>query len=258
MPAFVGLDLAWTARNETGVCVLRGDASTLALERLGCAVATPAGFADLCDSLGDDVVVAVDAPLVVHPERRAERDLAKVFGKYKASAYFANMPFLEKMNGTAGPKLAIELRKRGFQVVPSGLGRRGVGRTAIEVFPHPAHVVLFGLDERLKYKKGPVAQRRAQMVIYQGFLRTLLAVEMPSVLDSALVVAALDREATLARGRALKNLEDRLDALTCAYVAFHCWNHGPAGYRVFGSDEGGAIVTPLLVPATSGRARSSP
>ncbi|MCB0152301.1 MAG: hypothetical protein KDE01_32175, partial [Caldilineaceae bacterium] len=30
------------------------------------------------------------------------------------------------------------------------------------------------------------------------------------------------------RGRALQELEETLDAVTCAYVAWYAWHHGPA------------------------------
>lgn len=69
----------------------------------------------------------------------------------------------------------------------------------------------------------------------------------------------LDCCAATPDGMALKNLEDRLDALTCAYVAYHCWKHGPDGFRVFGCDEHGSIVTPRLVSGvTYARAQPSP
>jgi predicted RNase H-like nuclease len=251
MPVFIGLDLAWTPHHETGICILEGDARSVRLLRLDCCIDTPDGFARLCDSSGADVVAAIDAPLLVHPDRRAERELGTVFGKYKAGAYSANLPFLTKMNGLAGPLLAEALRSRGFDLAPSRVSRETAGRFALEVFPHPAHVVLFGLDERIPYKKGPVAARRAALLDYQSRLRRLFEEELPGVLSSQPVGEALSRDAVLAVGKALKNLEDRLDALTCAYVAYHCWKHGPEGFRVFGCDEHGSIVTPRLVPGVT-------
>jgi predicted RNase H-like nuclease len=67
----------------------------------------------------------------------------------------------------------------------------------------------------------------------------------------------LHPDVTLVPGQALKNLEDRLDALTCAYVAYHCWRHGPDGFQVFGCGEHGCIVVPRAMP-TSAPAPSSP
>lgn len=259
MPAFIGLDLAWTPHHETGVCVLEGTAEAMRLTRLDCVVEPPEAFATLCCSFGLDAVVAIDAPLIVEPERRAESELARNFGKYKAGAYSANMPFLTKMNGLAGPQLAKHLIAAGFCFDPMKLTRAAHGRFAMEVFPHPAHVVLFELEQRLAYKKGPLAARRTAMLQYQRHLAALLARELPLVFESPAVRDVLAADSTNVPGRALKNLEDRLDALSCAYVAYHCWKHGPTGFSVFGCAEHGCIVVPRLArEATSAPARSSP
>ncbi|MEP6872074.1 MAG: DUF429 domain-containing protein, partial [Anaerolineaceae bacterium] len=212
-----------------------------------CAIKSPEDFATFSESFGDDVVVAVDAPLIVEPARRAEAQLGSVYGKYHAGAYSANMPFLEGMNGLAGPNLAKLLKAKGFELDPGRVTKQARGRFALEVFPHPAHVELFQLQMALKYKKGLVACRRIALAQYQANLAGLLASELPLVLDAPLVREALCVEALIAKGKALKNLEDRLDALTCAYVAHHCWRHGQAGFRVFGCNEHGCIVVPRRI-----------
>ena len=247
MPAFIGLDLAWTPHHETGVCVLASSPNGVVLRDLRTVVSSPEEFANLCDGLGDDVIVAVDAPLVVEAERRAEAELGRTFGKYHAGAYTATMAFLEKMNGLAGPHLAALLKSANFELDPRQLTGKAPGRFALEVFPHPAHIVLFGLDKALKYKKGPVAIRKLALAKYQTHLVGLLRGELPLVLAAAPVQEALAPEALAAKGKALKNLEDRLDALTCAYVAHHCWRYGPPGFRVFGCSEHGCIVVPTAV-----------
>jgi predicted RNase H-like nuclease len=258
MTAFVGLDLAWTSTHETGVCVLVGDADGVRLTVLECRKATPGEFASFCASFGEDVVAAIDAPLVVTDNRRAEAELGRVYGgRRHAGAYTATMKFLEDMKGRAGPDLAGWLVRAGFDVAPEHFTRTASGRWALEVFPHPAHIELFSLDRALKYKKGRVACRRLALKDYQHHLRTLLATELPAVLESREAFDVLDPAGADAKGRALKCLEDRLDALTCAYVAYHCWRHGPDGFRVFGSGKHGCIVVPRAM-ATSGRARSSP
>ena len=244
MATFVGLDLAWTAHRETGVCVLEEAEGGVELRELHCAIRSPEEFATVCESFGEDVVVAVDAPLVVKSERLAEAELASIYGSKHAGAYSANMPFLTKMNGLAGPHLATQLEARRFELDPGKLTAQAHGRFALEVFPHPAHVELFGLSRALKYKKGRVACRRFALLQYQAHLAGLLARELPLVLDAPLVREALCVEALIAKGEALKNLEDRLDALTCVYVAYHCWKHGQAGFRVFGSSAHGCISVP--------------
>jgi predicted RNase H-like nuclease len=153
--------------------------------------------------------------------------------------------------------MASHLRDAGFDLEPEHLVSGAPGRFALEVFPHPAHVALFGLTMALKYKKGALELRRPVFRDYQGHLGALLSAELPAVAADPVVQTVLDPAETLVAGRALKNLEDRLDALTCAYVAYHCWRHGPNGFQVFGSGEHGCIVVPRAM-ATFGRARSSP
>ena len=247
MTTFVGLDLAWTATHETGVCVLEETNGGVVLRKLCCSITTPEGFATMCESFGDDVVVAVDAPLVVQTERRAEAELGRVYGSRHAGAYSANIPFLTKMHGLAGPLLAGELQAKGFQLDPERLTPNALGRFALEVFPHPAHVSLFRIPMALKYKKGLVACRRIALSHYQAHLTRLLVRELPIVLTAPEVQDVLALEAVLAKGKALKNLEDRLDALTCAYIAYHCWRYGRPGFEVFGCSDHGCIVVPRLV-----------
>lgn len=247
MTAFVGLDLAWTPHHPTGVCIIDDVRGELRLRKLHCSISTPDCFATMCDSFGPDVVVGVDAPLVVEPERRAEVELGRVYGSRHAGAYLATIPFLARMNGLAGPRLAAELRLRGFEFDPARLAAKAPGRFAMEVFPHPAQVELFGLARALKYKRGPVASRRAALAAYQGHLVALLEPVAPAVLSDARVREVFAAGALEARGTALKSLEDRLDALTCAYVAYHCWRHGPGGFSVFGRSEHGCIVVPRPV-----------
>jgi predicted RNase H-like nuclease len=241
MPTFIGLDLAWGSRNESGACILQGEGDRLQCVALEAVVGTADSFAATAASYGPDTFVAVDAPLIVGEGRMAERQLGRVFGKYKASAYLATPSFLEKMDGMAGPRLATALQARGFSLDPASLptGRQ----VAIEVYPHAAHVVLFGLSERLKYKKGRLDARRAGLCTLQLHLRSLFA-DYHLVLDARDVRAVLSGEALEGPGTALKRTEDKLDALTCAYVAYHAWKHGPGQSRVFGDAESGYILVP--------------
>jgi predicted RNase H-like nuclease len=252
---FVGLDLAWTAHRETGVCVLAERNGELQLERLECRIDSPVGFAEFCAEWGDDVIVAIDAPLVLTPQRRAEAELGRMYSSRHAGAYTATAKFLERMD--AGPQLALRLTSVGFEVMPERFSREATGRWAFEVFPHPAHVELFPLEMALRYKKGRVTLRRAELVRYQGLLSVLLSATAPAAFASDLASEILDAGGTEAKGRALKNLEDRLDALTCALIAYHCWREGPAGFRVFGDGENGYIVVPRVV-VTSAPGPTSP
>jgi predicted RNase H-like nuclease len=246
MVAFVGLDLAWTARNPTGICVITFDGKTERLDRLDALPASVDDFTALCASYGHDVVAAIDAPLLVTDERVAERALARAMGGQGVYAYTATTAFLAKFGADAGPRLGVTLAEAGFCLDPSLLRLRGAGRYAFEVYPHATHVRLFGLAGILKYKKGRIALRREGLLGYQRELRTYLERQLPWMLGEPAVVSSLAPDAIEARGRDLKRLEDTLDGLTCALVARHAWLHGPAGYDVFGAHPGGYILVPIV------------
>ncbi len=96
-----------------------------------------------------------------------------------------------------------------------------------EVYPHPAMVVLFGLKQIIKYKKDSVAKKRSGLEELRRHLRALTEgsrglIGTPELHDP------LSRDLLDLMGKALKRYEDMLDALLCAYLAWHCWWWGKA------------------------------
>lgn len=245
MPTFIGLDLAWASHRESGICWLEGEsAADLRCTRLKAAVCDPERLAEELAAVEGPLVVAIDGPLLYTPERWAEREVARRFGRYKASPHQAH--YAVRQGYTAGIDLGEALEARGFQLDPAPLLRGERGRTAVEVFPHTVHVRLFGLAERLPYKpRGgrSAAFRREVMQRYQCHLRDVLHRKAPGVLESADVQRALAPEtAAGARGAALKRLDDTLDGLTCALAAWLLWKE-PDRWETIG-DLNGYIVAP--------------
>ena len=246
MPTFVGLDLAWTTKNESGVCWLQGEtASDVRCTRLEAATYDIENLAREVAEVEGTVVVTIDAPHLYTPERWAEREVARRFGRYKASPHQAH--YAVRMGYTAGIDLGKALQGRGFNLEPVPLleGENN-GRFAVEVFPHTIHVRLFGLAERLPYKprKGrSVAFRQEIMQRYQDLLRSLIERETPAVIENEDVRWALSPEnAASAKGTALKRLDDTLDGLTCALAAWLLWSE-PSRWKMIG-DLNGYIVVP--------------
>lgn len=257
MAVFLGLDLAWTPHHESGICAFDEGGRVLALETR---VATPEQLADSACSFGDDVVVAVDAPLIVTPLRSAEREVARAFSRFRASPHQVNLGLLRSTNRMAGPNLYRCLAERGFQCEPTLVRPRTTGWHVMEVYPHAAHVRLFELPERLTYKRKngrTVDFVRVHMRRYQDFLRFLIADELPALVAEPAIQSLLAPGSVHRRGRSLKQLEDMLDALTCAWVARHAWLHGTEGIEVFG-DEHGHVVVPRGRAATSALGPTSP
>ena len=246
MTFLVGLDLSWTGRNETGLCVLESSGDGVLLVRLDATVWPVDSLAEYLGGLCVAVTVAVDAPLVRTAQCTAERELARAFGRYKASAYNANVDFLTRKGLLAGPELGETLRARGFALDPLAISPFADGRHAFEMYPHAVHVVHFKLHERLKYKKGPLPLRREGIHDYQRLLAALLKRDLPAVAASPSVLAAFDGGGPVLGARQLKHLEDTLDGLTCAYAAWRAWREGLHPCEVFGNATDGHIVVPGL------------
>lgn len=181
----------------------------------------------------DETVVAVDAPLIVENDenqRPCERDVSRRFGHAHASAHSSNR---KKFKDGGPPRFAARLAALGFHHL-AGL------RTMIEVYPHAAHVVLFGLGRIIRYKKPPVAQKRAGLATLRGLYAQFETAD-PALLPGEAGRELLARDIETLRGDALKRYEDLLDAWCCAYIALHSLRWGST---VIGDTATGYIAVP--------------
>lgn len=232
---FVGIDLAWSPRNRSGGAVLSAGGKLLH------------ACADLSD---DDAVlefvvnaipadrpglVAIDAPLAVPNKtggRACDRQVAAVFRRFEASPYYANRRNLARFGGLRAENITCRLRFLGFRHDPK-IARQVKTRQVIEVFPHPATVSLFHLERTLKYKARSgrdYALRWRELARLREYLIALAGTEPPLHMSSDVVAMQIVGQ----RGRAFKEAEDLLDAVTCAYSALYAWHHGPRGYAIYG------------------------
>lgn len=240
---FLGIDLGWQT-GASGLCCLDLTPQGLRLGELSLGATHQDVLAWVSHQVGADqpALVAVDAPTIIPnptgmrlPDRLAHR----YFGRYDAGCYPANQgrPF-------AAPLVAFSqaLEGLGFHHAPA-LEPQQLGRHQVELFPHPATVHLFRLPRILKYKKGPVAQRR------QGLaqLRHCHLTQLPR-LDPPLPLGEADLPRIPLGGKALKQVEDQLDSLTCAYAAAHYWWWGRSRNWVLGDETTGFIVVPAPFP----------
>ncbi|MGZ6740815.1 MAG: DUF429 domain-containing protein [Nocardioides sp.] len=235
---FVGVDLAWGEKKPTGLAVLDGDARLL---HVSAAQGDDEIVAALAPYVEGPCLVALDAPLVVTNEtgsRVAERQLTSDFRHYEAGTHPSNTGKPEFANGTRGGRLVSRL---GLDMDP----RSGRERRAIEVYPHPATVVLFSLARTLKYKDKPGRTfdlLRSELLTLMGLVEGLV------VTDSAWATLRHAVE-TATRKSELRRVEDQVDAVVCAYVALfaHRWPDRVTTYGEPGRYlTDGYIVTPSL------------
>ena len=234
---YVGIDLAWSDRNPTALCSLDGagrDVGEAMLETDGDIVEWVA------DRLTDDMVVGIDAPLLVPNEtgrRGCEQQVAAEYGGRKAGPHPSNRTlFTERYGRIRGEDLMARFAELGFDGPWSAASRQ-----VVEVYPHPALIEVFGLRERLVYKAkrgvGP-GERRTGLRTLAGLLASLETADPPLIADT---VEVLDD----ARGRRLKAIEDTLDARLCAWIASLWGRYGTDRVRLFGDAATGHIAVPV-------------
>ncbi len=251
----IGVDLAWGVKRPTGLAVV-DDAGRLvhvsAVRTDSEILLALAPFAE------HECLVAIDAPLIVtNPtgNRPAEAALNRDFAKFDAGAHPANTGKPEFSGVPRGAALSQAL---GLDMNP----RSGRRRRAIEVYPHPATVALFGLGRTLKYKNKPgrdLEGLRGELLALMELLEGLCSAEPPLRLAAADVrdpdtgLAPDPSEwsglrvavETATRKSELRVVEDQVDAVVCAYIALFV-SCRPADTTTYGDFETGYIVTPTL------------
>lgn len=242
----VGVDLAWSPKNWTGVAGGVVQAGTVTIQETTRCRTLDEIVAFVERHAKVPATIAVDAPAVVpHADRMrdCEVELHRIASLRRAHAvpYPGTRALLGKCNAgrPRGEELVDRLKRElGVEEV-GGPPTRHSGRYAIDVFPAAAMVGLFGLRQPLVYKK---KRRRSWeecqkgLSEYQERLKTLRdpGVTLPDDL-------AVDR----LTGQRFKDVEDGVDAALCAYIAALAWL---GKVRVVGDLAGGYIVLPDAVP----------
>jgi predicted RNase H-like nuclease len=230
----IGIDLAWGQKRRSGVAAVDAAGRLVSSASL----LTDAEIDGWLTDQGECVTVAVDAPLVVvNPsgQRRAETLIGKAFGRFDASAHTSNLS-RPHFNPPRGRVLA---ERHGWSIDPQHSATAGFP-ACIEVYPHPGMIGVFGLDRIVKYKKGPVPERRLGFTQLLGLLeglRTLRLTESPRWQEILEVVEGMPRHVDL------DLVEDEIDAIFCAYLAW-LWHVERDALHVYGDLANGYIVAP--------------
>jgi predicted RNase H-like nuclease len=237
----VGVDLAWGNRARTGLAALDEDGHLLDVTT----IRTDAEIFDWARRWANGpCLAAIDAPIIVRNPtgaRRCERLVGKYFGRYHASCHSSNTAKPAFAPQTRALRLAQALD---LEVDPASTA----SRRAIEVYPHPAIVMLFGLESVLQYKdkRGrTLDHRRAEAARLLTSLEDLahrdVALHLTSNAQWREIRRIINEATTKA---ALRNVEDGIDAVVCAYIARYS-RLRPDAVRRLGSHEDGYIVTPV-------------
>jgi len=250
--AFIGVDLAWQSeRNHSGLAAFRGGRDGASFRDAASGVCDLEGVLEFVQSNEErSTVIAIDAPLIVkNPsgQRPCETQVSRRFSKAHAGAHTSNLTLYPRPGGV---ELARTLTSLGYRhCSPPDEEWSSDGRWFFEVYPHPAHVVLFNRARIIKYKKGRVADRKRGLKELRCSLRCFVFGAHPSLQLDQRVCELLESDLEQLRGTSLKQYEDTLDAMICAYLAFHLWRWGWSRSGMFGDMQSGYIVNPTVALA---------
>lgn len=230
----LGLDLAWSARNPSGLAVL--DPQGYLLDLRTNLRSDDEILAWVERWRGGSGVLGIDMPTIVPNAtgaRPCERALGQVFRPFGAGPYPANRGLPMFKDGGRAQRIVAAL---GIEEDPL-LRPRDARTIALEVFPHAAHVRLFELPRIFWYKQRKSRPHLEGWAEYRRALASLAHADPPLHLDTSVVPLT-------APARGYKAWDDALDAITCAYVASVAWRWGADGLDVYGDLAGGYIVVP--------------
>ena len=248
---FIGIDLAWTYKNETGLCILDESGKVLYLDAQV--------FSDE-DIIGiirtyatDDLCIAVDAPLVLENEkgaREADRLLtrARVNG-HQLKLFMANRGFFESSYGLVRGEVLAEKVQKCFKdefrkkVEFDFFAEKGRS-ILVETFPTGICCGLFPDIYPVKYKvkgKVPYTETNAE---FHRILKRICDVETIEGRVAG-VMEHFDYEGKEITRKAHKHIEDKMDAFLSAYGLFAIYR-GYAQPLSFGAIHDGFITIPVV------------
>jgi predicted RNase H-like nuclease len=240
-----GIDLAWKSdTNTTAVAIGDLEGRNLRVNRIEPAIPSLDRLEAMVREEVGLVGVAIDAPLIINNEsgqRECERSLSAHYSRQKISCHSTN---LLRYPNARSVKLSSYLYESRFEHLQS----ISEGKFQIECYPHPAIIEIFGLPERLKYKKGKVSDKKHGQMELAVYILALKKsrIASPSI-DKKLQKFVSAKYIESLAGAALKTNEDVLDSIICLYVGALFAMSEP--HQVYGCQESGYIYVPTQICA---------
>lgn len=260
---FIGIDLAWTYKNETGICVINENGEIELCEARNFSDQDLASLVK--EYAGNGAIVAIDAPLVVKNET-GSRECDRVIMKQKIhernlSVFTCSRQYLINTYGSVrGEQVVAQIRGLMPEFVLT-TDARSNDFNIIETFPTGICLGLFPEFYPIKYKLKkdvPSNITKAEMGRMIDALSGLQEYPLP-IKNSQEYFGWRGQIERLSKA-AYKNLEDKVDAFLCAYAAY--WLKNNDG-QTFGTLEDGFIMLPvkeydMLQGHTHGYRQSTP
>ncbi|HIW11551.1 MAG TPA: DUF429 domain-containing protein [Candidatus Salinicoccus stercoripullorum] len=239
---FIGIDLAWTYKNESGICVI---SESGAVELLDSQVYSNGDLLGIIKKYNrDGMCIAIDAPLLVKNatgSRGAEGALMRTeIHGCRLSAFNSNRNYFMKFFGDIRGETLMEMILQEFPDMEIGFSD---SKSLLETFPTGICCGLFPEIYPVKYKRKPRVPFeetcRHMGILLNRFERIETVEGHVSGLISKLAVDV----SSLTR-KEHKHVEDKIDAFLCAYGMSSIY-HGRAEDTMFGNTEDGFIVVPV-------------
>jgi putative endonuclease len=229
---YIGIDLAWGEKSLSGFCALHVEKNRLKILDVKLLKSIDDIIFEIEKYKDCKLFVGVDAPLVVPNEsanREIEKKFNKDFAKYKISMLPANRKILTKYSPKIrSEELFLKLTKLGFKRDYSA------NKVVFEVYTHSTIAMCFNNHKILPYKrkKGRSTEFiRQHLEIYKNYLKRVITNHK-----------VFKEDISTCRGQKLKDYEDKLDAITCAYTMKYCQENESKFYQVDGVDT---FLTPI-------------
>jgi len=203
---YLGIDLAWSENNFSALSLI--DSNKLIKTKY---LKSNNDILNFIEEFKPDKI-GVDAPMEVLNEsgnRDIENRFLKDFAKYKLGVYPVNISIMDRLYGGCR---ACEL----FSKIDSYILRENL----FEVYPHATILKAFTKDKVLPYKRKKgrdTAFIKTQLNILQEYISKVIKQFKKYNIDEA-------------KTKELKEIEDKLDSIICAYTLFLCDKNGYNSY----------------------------
>ena len=242
---YIGIDLAWTYANESGICVIADNGEIVYCESKAFSDEMIAAIVE--EHAREGAIVGIDAPLIVNETGSRSCDGAimreKIHGK-NLSVFTCSKSFMLNHFGVVrGEEVVKAIKKRmpAFSLTGELTNKKHV---IIETFPTGITLGLFPDAFPIKYKvkhKIEFGTTKTEMGRMVNLLKRLSDFNPPvhnveDFFNNSSSIQAMSK-------KEFKNFEDKLDAFLCSYAAYWLANHKG---KVFGNDQNGFITIPII------------
>jgi len=249
---FVGIDLAWTYKNETGICILDESNNIV---HLSADLYDDHNLIDIIRSAmvepNERVIISVDLPLIVnndtgHREADLEVIRDRIHGQ-KLRLLATNKQFMNKQFSCIRGENLMTLFKstlNGKLLTRKSDLHSDVDAVIFETFPTGIYLGLFPDLYMNKYK---LSSRLSLEVLKSNMTDLLLEINKSRFIKNLLDYFPQDLINNSFKKKNYKLLEDSLDALLCALISSLSISN-TSSFKFYGSGNNGLIVLPKEKP----------